>query len=244
MAHTHLLGAHLGMDKTRDRILNRFYWPGVKKDVEDYCRVSSQKYPGGPRSHNTTLGQRQASPNGTFRFCNDFRRLNEVSDFDTYPMPRVHELIERLSPLPYHPRPHQGVLAGWQTAAHQNRSGEDGICNPGGTVRSSHSSLHRRYYHPQRQLGCPPPAAEGGPGGIEEGRSHSQTNQVPPGSGGDVVPGVPSQTGERPPPGEQGRNHPGLAPPQYKKSGEIVSRSGGVLPEVHRRLHHFGQSPK
>ncbi|KAK0143307.1 hypothetical protein N1851_018559 [Merluccius polli] len=39
MAHIHLLGAHLGMDKTRDRILNRFYWPGVKKDVEDYCRA-------------------------------------------------------------------------------------------------------------------------------------------------------------------------------------------------------------
>ena len=28
MAHTHLLGAHLGMDKTRDRVLARFYWPG------------------------------------------------------------------------------------------------------------------------------------------------------------------------------------------------------------------------
>ena len=32
MAHSHLLGAHLGMDKTRDRVLARFYWPGVKKD--------------------------------------------------------------------------------------------------------------------------------------------------------------------------------------------------------------------
>ena len=39
MAHTHLLGAHLGMDKTRDRILHRFYWPGVKKNVEEYCRA-------------------------------------------------------------------------------------------------------------------------------------------------------------------------------------------------------------
>ncbi|KAL0186186.1 hypothetical protein M9458_017856, partial [Cirrhinus mrigala] len=28
-------------------------------------------------------------PNGTLRFCNDFRRLNEVSEFDGYPMPRV-----------------------------------------------------------------------------------------------------------------------------------------------------------
>ena len=40
-------------------------------------------------------------PEGTFRFCNDFRRLNEVSEFDAYPMPRVDELIERLGPARY-----------------------------------------------------------------------------------------------------------------------------------------------
>ncbi|KAL1255563.1 hypothetical protein QQF64_013624 [Cirrhinus molitorella] len=33
---------------------------------------------------------------GTLRFCNDFRRLNQVSEFDGYPMPRVDELLERL----------------------------------------------------------------------------------------------------------------------------------------------------
>ena len=38
MAHTHLLGAHLGMDKTRERVLARFYWPGVKQDVERHCQ--------------------------------------------------------------------------------------------------------------------------------------------------------------------------------------------------------------
>ncbi|XP_042627813.1 U1 small nuclear ribonucleoprotein C-like [Cyprinus carpio] len=32
-------------------------------------------------------------PDGTLRFCNDFRRLNEVSEFDGYPMPRVDELL-------------------------------------------------------------------------------------------------------------------------------------------------------
>ncbi|KAJ8333482.1 hypothetical protein SKAU_G00414900 [Synaphobranchus kaupii] len=35
-------------------------------------------------------------PNGSVRFCNDFRRLNEVSKFDAYPMPRVDKLIDRL----------------------------------------------------------------------------------------------------------------------------------------------------
>ena len=37
-------------------------------------------------------------PDGSLRFCNDFRKLNEISTFDAYPMPRVDELIERLGP--------------------------------------------------------------------------------------------------------------------------------------------------
>ena len=37
-------------------------------------------------------------PDGSLRFCNDFRKLNEISAFDAYPMPRVDELIERLGP--------------------------------------------------------------------------------------------------------------------------------------------------
>ncbi|KAL2076471.1 hypothetical protein ACEWY4_027935 [Coilia grayii] len=38
LAHTHILGAHLGVEKTKERILQRFFWPGIHKEVERYCR--------------------------------------------------------------------------------------------------------------------------------------------------------------------------------------------------------------
>ncbi len=40
-------------------------------------------------------------PDGTLRFCNDFRRLNEISEFDGYPMPWVDELLDRLGRARY-----------------------------------------------------------------------------------------------------------------------------------------------
>ncbi len=40
-------------------------------------------------------------PDGTLRFCNDFRHLNEVSEFDGYPMPRVDELLDHLGRARY-----------------------------------------------------------------------------------------------------------------------------------------------
>ena len=38
----------------------------------------------------------ELKPDGTLRFCNDFRKLNEISKFDAYPMPRIAGLIELL----------------------------------------------------------------------------------------------------------------------------------------------------
>ena len=35
-------------------------------------------------------------PDGTIRFCVDYRKVNSVSKFDAYPMPRVDELLDWL----------------------------------------------------------------------------------------------------------------------------------------------------
>ena len=38
LAHRIPIAGHLGSEKTRQRLLRRFYWPGIFKDVEEFCR--------------------------------------------------------------------------------------------------------------------------------------------------------------------------------------------------------------
>ena len=42
LAHNIPMAGHLGKKKTADRILQRFYWPGVFRDVEDHCRTCEE----------------------------------------------------------------------------------------------------------------------------------------------------------------------------------------------------------
>ncbi|KAJ8353788.1 hypothetical protein SKAU_G00213550 [Synaphobranchus kaupii] len=51
LAHTHLLGAHLGVEKTLERMKMRFYCSGVKKAVEDYCRSCPNCQQVAPQPH-------------------------------------------------------------------------------------------------------------------------------------------------------------------------------------------------
>ena len=38
LGHEIPLAGHLGVEKTRQRILRRFYWPTVFKDIAEYCK--------------------------------------------------------------------------------------------------------------------------------------------------------------------------------------------------------------
>ena len=39
LAHDIPLAGHLGRQKTAHRVLQRFYWPGLYKDVGEYCKA-------------------------------------------------------------------------------------------------------------------------------------------------------------------------------------------------------------
>ena len=39
LAHDVPMAGHLGVTKTKDRVLQWYYWPGVFKDIADYCRT-------------------------------------------------------------------------------------------------------------------------------------------------------------------------------------------------------------
>ena len=42
-----------------------------------------------------------STPDGSLRFCNDFRKVNEISKFDAYHMPLVDELLEKIGKARY-----------------------------------------------------------------------------------------------------------------------------------------------
>ena len=52
MAHCLPMSGHLGRDRTVQRVLKRFYWPTVVKDVKEYCRSCPECQLTNPRGRN------------------------------------------------------------------------------------------------------------------------------------------------------------------------------------------------
>ncbi|KAL1279885.1 hypothetical protein QQF64_014485 [Cirrhinus molitorella] len=59
----------------------------VEEEVQDMLKLGVIEPSRSPWSSPVVMVPK---PDGTLRFCNDFRRLNEISEFDGYPMPRGH----------------------------------------------------------------------------------------------------------------------------------------------------------
>ena len=80
LAHDNPLAGHLGVNKTYDRVLRCFFWPGLKRDVQQYCK--------------------------TCHFCQISGKPNQtIPPFPLYPIPVVTEPFERVivdcvGPLP------------------------------------------------------------------------------------------------------------------------------------------------
>ncbi|XP_067393195.1 SCAN domain-containing protein 3-like, partial [Emydura macquarii macquarii] len=51
LAHSHLFGGHLGVEKTLARILRRFFWPGIHEEVRRYCATCPECQLHSPQPH-------------------------------------------------------------------------------------------------------------------------------------------------------------------------------------------------
>lgn len=95
-------------------------------------------------------------PDGSLRFCVDYRKLNELSIRDPYPIPRMDECLDSLgrrSSL-HHARREQRVLA---SAHGAGRQGEDSLHHSRGALRIQSDAFrpHKRSPHvPARARYC------------------------------------------------------------------------------------------
>ncbi|XP_041424937.1 uncharacterized protein LOC121395450 [Xenopus laevis] len=51
LAHGHIMGGHLGVEKSTERILKRFFWPGLYAEIKEYCNSCPECQISSPRPH-------------------------------------------------------------------------------------------------------------------------------------------------------------------------------------------------
>ncbi len=70
--------------KQRPYLIPEARWQAIEEEIQQMLKLGVIEPSRSPWSSPIVLVPK---PDGTLRFCNDFRRLNEVSEFDGYPMP-------------------------------------------------------------------------------------------------------------------------------------------------------------
>ncbi|XP_075779243.1 uncharacterized protein LOC142827525 [Pelodiscus sinensis] len=100
---TPLISHHIATkpgQKVRDshRPLPRKMWDTVRQELKEMLALGVVEE---SRSEWRSPIVLVPKPNGSVRFCIDFRKVNAISQFDAYPMPRVDVLLERLGRARY-----------------------------------------------------------------------------------------------------------------------------------------------
>ncbi len=208
-------------------------------------------------------------PDGTLRFCNDFRRLNEVSEFDGYPMPRVDELLDRLGGTRYistldltkgywqvqlteeaKPKTAFSTPSGhWQyrvlpfglSRSTSNLPKDDGHPVAAPPVLRSRIPLRRR--RPLGVLGGTSGTAAEGATGATEGWTDRQPPQMSHGPLRGEVPGLPGGAGPNPTPREEGDSDSLGPATHYQDPGTSLFGVGRILSLFHSQLLLFSFSP-
>ncbi|XP_077148857.1 uncharacterized protein LOC143809698 [Ranitomeya variabilis] len=88
LAHGHIMGGHLGVQKTTERISHCFVWPGIHSDVRNYCESCPECQISAPKT----------------RFCSPLVPLPIIG----VPFERIG--MDLVGPLPRSARGHQHIL--------------------------------------------------------------------------------------------------------------------------------------
>ena len=64
----------------------------IKKEIEKMLKVGRIRKSYGEWASPVTLAKKKT---GTYRFCVDYRALNQITKSDVYPLPRIDEMLER-----------------------------------------------------------------------------------------------------------------------------------------------------
>src|SRR5688572_11621470 len=64
----------------------------IKKEIEQLLKMGKIRKSWSPWASPVTLAGKKS---GNYRFCIDYRKLNNVTKTDAYPLPRIDELLEK-----------------------------------------------------------------------------------------------------------------------------------------------------